>query len=166
MLQALFGIAITIAAIAFGGQYIFKLPARQRSGPVVDLGYSIYEGTSLNNGQNQFLGIRFAAPPLGDRRFRRPYPPLSTTGIQSAKAFGSVCYALGEGLVEGHSEDCLFLNVWTPSDANSEAKLPVFVWIQGGGYNTNSHANVGGNLFSVNNHLSFHIYIVQWIRLN
>lgn len=143
MLQTLLGVAIAFAAIAFGGQYI--LPIRQRSGPVIDLGYSIYEGSSLDNGQNQFLGIRFAAPPLGDKRFRRPYPPSNTTGIQSAKAFGSVCYALGEGLVEGHSEDCLFLNIWTPSDASSESKLPVFVWIQGGGYNTNSHANYNGS---------------------
>jgi len=53
--------------------------------PIVDLGYSQYEGTTLSSGVNQFLGMRYAAPPLGDLRFRTPADPLSTTGIQSAK---------------------------------------------------------------------------------
>lgn len=136
-------LAIAIAAVKFGGQHIF--PARQ--GPIVDLGFSIYQGTTLKNGQNQFLGIRFAAPPLGNRRFRRPQPPSNTTGIQSAREYGSVCYAVGEGVVENHSEDCLFLNIWTSSDMSPETRLPVFFWIQGGGYNTNSHPNVGSSPF-------------------
>lgn len=110
--------------------------------PIVDLGYSVYEGTAQNNGQNQFLGIRFAAPPLGDLRFRRPHSPLNTTGVQPAKEFGPICFGVGQGLMEASSEDCLFLNVWAPSDATPESKLPVFFWIQGGGYCTNANANV------------------------
>lgn len=110
--------------------------------PVVDLGYSIYEGTTQSNGQNQFLGIRFAAPPLGDLRFRKPQPPLSTTGVQPAKEFGPICFGVAQGLAEGSSEDCLFLNVWAPADATPESKFPVFFWIQGGGYCTNANANV------------------------
>jgi hypothetical protein len=54
--------------------------------PVVDLGYSIYQGTTLGSGINQYLGIRYAAPPLGDLRFRAPAEPLSTSGIQTATA--------------------------------------------------------------------------------
>ena len=52
--------------------------------PIVDFGYSQYQGSQLSSGVNQFLGIRYAAPPLGDLRFRAPVPPLPTTGIQSA----------------------------------------------------------------------------------
>lgn len=110
--------------------------------PIVDLGYSTYEGTAQSNGQNQFLGIRYAAPPLGHLRFRKPQHPLKTNGIQSAKKFGPVCYGVGEGLAPGFGEDCLFLNVWAPSDATPNSKLPVFFWIQGGGYCLNINANV------------------------
>ena len=136
--QIVVGLTAAYAAAKFGGQYFLSIP----KGPIVDLGYSIYEGVAQSNGQNQFLGIRFAAPPIGDLRFRRPQPPLNTTGIQSAKEYGSICYSVGEGLVEGHSEDCLFLNIWIPSNATADSKLPVLFWIQGGGYNTNSQPNV------------------------
>ncbi|KIJ51870.1 hypothetical protein M422DRAFT_26556 [Sphaerobolus stellatus SS14] len=139
--QTVIGLTAAFIAARYGGQYFTSGP----TGPIVDLGYSVYEGIAQSNGQNQFLGIRFAAPPIGDLRFRRPQPPLSTKGIQSAKKFGSICYALGEGLVEGHSEDCLFLNIWAPSNVTSDSKLPVLFWIQGGGYNTNSQPNYNGS---------------------
>jgi acetylcholinesterase len=117
--------------------------------PVVDLGYSIYEGTTQSNGQNQFLGIRFAAPPLGGLRFRAPEPPLPTKGTQPAKAFGPICFGLGAGITSGSSEDCLFLNVWAPADATPESKLPVFFWISGGGYIALSNANVSSRLCAI-----------------
>lgn len=110
--------------------------------PIVDLGYSIYEGTEQSNGQNQFLGIRYAAPPLGHLRFRKPQLPLKTNGIQPAKEFGPVCFGVADGITPGFGEDCLFLNVWAPSDATPDSKLPVFFWIQGGGYRWNINANV------------------------
>lgn len=50
--------------------------------PIVDLGYSKYEGTALSNGVSQWLGIRFAAPPLGDLRFRAPVDPPSNNTLQ------------------------------------------------------------------------------------
>ena len=109
--------------------------------PTVDLGYSVYEGTAQSNGQNQFLGVRFAAPPLGNLRFRKPQPPVATRGVQTADAFGPICLGVGSSLTSG-SEDCLFLNVWAPSNATPNSKFPVFFWIQGGGYVQNSNANV------------------------
>ncbi|GJJ10761.1 hypothetical protein Clacol_004989 [Clathrus columnatus] len=112
---------------------------------IVDLGYSVYEGITQSNGQNQFLGIRYAAPPLGDLRFRAPQPPLTTTGVQPATKFGCSCFGVAQGLAEGLSEDCLFLNIWAPSGATPESKLPVFFYIQGGGYRANSNANYNGS---------------------
>lgn len=52
--------------------------------PVVDLGYSKYQGIALESGVNEYLGMRFAAPPLGDLRFRAPVEPLTTVGVQNA----------------------------------------------------------------------------------
>lgn len=62
--------------------------------PIVDLGYSQYQGTTLSSGVNQYLGMRFAAPPVGDLRFRAPAEPLETTGLQNATAVCSLCHLL------------------------------------------------------------------------
>ncbi|KAF8508626.1 triacylglycerol lipase-like protein [Hysterangium stoloniferum] len=113
--------------------------------PIVDLGYSIYRGTSQRNGQNQFLGIRFAEPPLGNLRFRKPRLPFKMEGIQDANAFGPICIGVGSELANEENEDCLFLNIWAPSNATRSSKLPVFFWIQGGGYNSDANANYNGS---------------------
>lgn len=54
------------------------------AGPLANVGYATYEGTSLSNGVNQFLGMRYAAPPIGDRRFRRPLEPLPEVEVVQA----------------------------------------------------------------------------------
>lgn len=94
-----------------------------------------------------FLGIPFAAPPVGKLRWRAPQPAPSWTGVRSAKEFGASCMQplLPEGrapwtaeyVVHNEiSEDCLSLNIWTPAKAG--AKKPVLVWIHGGGFNEGS----------------------------
>jgi hypothetical protein len=65
--------------------------------PVVHLNYTSYRGTALNNGITQWLGMRFAAPPLGDLRFRPPQSPASEAGVQDADAFGPICIGTGSG---------------------------------------------------------------------
>ncbi|KAG4025610.1 hypothetical protein MFRU_054g00390 [Monilinia fructicola] len=116
-----------------------------RSTSSVDLGYAQYQGTLLSSGITQYLGMRYASPPLGDLRFRTPQPPQSSSGVQNAQSFGPICLATNNGPTSSQSEDCLFVNVWAPSTATPTSKLPVWVFIQGGGYISNSNANFNGS---------------------
>jgi acetylcholinesterase len=63
-----------------------SLETRDESPPIVDLGYAKYEGVRLSAGVDQFLGMRYAAPPLGDLRFRGPRDPIPNFSVQSASS--------------------------------------------------------------------------------
>jgi para-nitrobenzyl esterase len=85
-----------------------------------------------------FLGIPYAAPPVGSLRWQPPQPAQKWQGVRDATDFGHRCIQTNvfQDMVfrdPGQSEDCLNLNVWTPAK-NQDAKLPVMVWIYGGGY--------------------------------
>ncbi len=85
-----------------------------------------------------FEGIPFAAPPVGDLRWKAPEPAASWSGIRKATEFGPRCMQghIYSDMVfrdNGPSENCLYLNVWTPA-ASADAHLPVMVWIYGGGF--------------------------------
>ncbi|RHZ57485.1 putative carboxylesterase [Aspergillus thermomutatus] len=112
--------------------------------PVVDLGYSRYRGVRLAAGVDQYLGMRYAAPPLGDLRFRVAQEPAHNSTLQDASEFGLICVGTGQNVTSTRAEDCLFINVFTPSNATTHSKLPVWVFIQGGAYATNSNANYNG----------------------
>ena len=96
----------------------------------------IVEGT-VENEILIYRGIPFAAPPVGDLRWRPPQPVKSWEGVLKADKFCPACYQLNIpalGYVSsGISEDCLYLNIWVPTNP-SERKLPVMVWIYGGGF--------------------------------
>lgn len=115
--------------------------------PTVDLNYASYRGTSLASGITQWLGMRFAAPPLGDLRFQAPQPPISRKGhVVDADTFGPICLGTAAGPpTNDMNEDCLFLNVFAPSNASEQSRLPVYFFIQGGGFNTDSNANYNGS---------------------
>ncbi|KAI1103339.1 alpha/beta-hydrolase [Jackrogersella minutella] len=117
----------------------------------VNLGYAQYQGSLVgtNGGVAQYLGLRYAAPPTGDRRWRAPAEPeVDDSGDQAADTFGPIClgisvqYPTSDG---SEDEDCLYANVWAPANATVNSKLPVWLFIQGGGYTTNSNANWNGS---------------------
>jgi len=85
-----------------------------------------------------FRGIPYAAPPVGELRWKAPQPASSWTGVRAADRFAARCmqHAVFPDMdfrSEGMSEDCLYLNVWTPA-GSGKARLPVLVYFYGGGF--------------------------------
>jgi para-nitrobenzyl esterase len=114
-------------------------PVRTQSGLV--------QGTT-DDGITVYKGIPFAAPPVGDLRWRAPQAPVAWTGVRTADKFSPACMqvpivnaALGMDAVTPN-EDCLYLNIWTPAKSANE-KLAVMVWIYGGGF------TIGGTSISL-----------------
>ncbi|ORY11650.1 Alpha/Beta hydrolase protein [Clohesyomyces aquaticus] len=117
----------------------------------VDLGYSKYQGTDRGNGIYRWAGMRYArsVSRVNGMRFAAPQDPIAEGGVKDAREFGPLCIATDSDLKsefgEQQSEDCLFVNVFAPAKASSTSNLPVYVFIQGGGFNSNSNANFDGS---------------------
>lgn len=123
--------------------------ALSQTPPVVRVDRGELQGV-VADGVAVFKGIPFAAPPLGDLRWRPPQPAARWTGVRQAEEFGADCMqgrfgpppaaAAGAPAARVPSEDCLFLNVWRPADPTARG-LPVMVWIYGGGFTGGSSAS-------------------------
>ena len=98
----------------------------------------VVEGTLEASGVKSYKGIPFAAPPVGDLRWKAPQPAQKWSGVRKADHFGPRAMQLplfGDMVFrsDGVSEDCLYLNVWTPA-SSAKDKLPVLVYFYGGGF--------------------------------
>jgi para-nitrobenzyl esterase len=98
----------------------------------------VAEGVLEASGVTSYKGIPYAAAPLGERRWKAPQPAVKWKGVRKADHFGARCMQLplfADMMFrsDGVSEDCLFLNVWTPAKSSKE-KLPVLVYFYGGGF--------------------------------
>ena len=130
--------------------------AQEPATPVVETESGAVQGVE-QRGMDAYLGIRYAAPPVGDLRFKPPVAAERWSGVADATGYGAPCMQLyspsGPNASEmtrqiqtifptsteakTDNEDCLFLNVWTPA-AGDGAKRPVMVWFHGGGYSYGS----------------------------
>jgi para-nitrobenzyl esterase len=113
--------------------------------PIAVIDSGKLEGRLLPSGVQAYLGIPYAAAPVRDLRWREPQPVARWDGVYHADRTGPECIQLlrrkdinhyfGE---EATSEDCLYMNVWTPASARAGAALPVVVFIHGGGFTVGS----------------------------
>ena len=117
----------------------------QNSGPVLTIEGGQIQGVTTDiKGVTVYRGIPFAAPPTGQNRWKAPQPVIPWEGVKLCDKFGHPPFQAahypggyttewGYGDEAPYSEDCLYLNVWTKKPGKPDAKLPVAIWIFGGG---------------------------------
>lgn len=132
---------LTVCALLLGGM----LPVLAQI-PVLTVDGGRIEGVMDEEGVAVYKGIPYAAPPVGDLRWRKPQPVQPWQGVRKCDKWGDA--SLQGGQQEGSfywkefyqdgnpsmSEDCLYLNVWTPAAGKQDAGLPVMLWIHGGAF--------------------------------
>jgi para-nitrobenzyl esterase len=129
-------LAIASASCAQNGTAAMTTSTSAPTGPIVHAPAGAMEGAVEAGGLRVFKGIPYAAPPIGDRRWRPPEALPAWPGVRHTTQYGPACMqpvartgSIYESDLGALSEDCLTLNVWTPADARN---APVFVWIHGG----------------------------------
>ena len=132
--------AVLTAALLFSGTAATAVPANQDRhrdpGTVVRIAEGALRGTEVGKAE-AFLGVPYAAPPVKDLRFAPPAAPNSWRGVRDATSQAPACLQFQPGGVretQATSEDCLYLDLYRPGGTRRSAKLPVIVWVHGGGY--------------------------------
>jgi para-nitrobenzyl esterase len=126
-----------VASFVFVSCFFVKAQERK---DLVKTEAGVLQGTlNADRSVRIFKGIPFAAPPVGDLRWKAPQPAAHWDGVRKADKFGSACLqtnVFGDIYFRDAqpSEDCLNLNIWIPATSPANAKLPVFLWFYGGGF--------------------------------
>lgn len=138
-------VVVALYALALSGRTYGAIPE-----PIKTTGGELAGVAGASPGVRVFKGIPFAAPPVGDRRWRAPEPPASWQGVRHADTFSANCMQRsanggafppygGDRSATTMSEDCLYLNVYT-SAATAGERRPVMVWIHGGAWTSGAGA--------------------------
>ncbi|MBN1833783.1 MAG: carboxylesterase family protein [Deltaproteobacteria bacterium] len=128
----------TLTVISF---LVITLLGGAASAATVKVEEGLLEGT-VEDGLTVYRGIPYAAPPIGDLRWRPPQPVTKWEGVRKADKFGAPPIQTNPALASvpyDPSEDCLYLNIWTPAKQAAQ-KLPVMFWIHGGGFTAGATA--------------------------
>ncbi|KAF1849099.1 alpha/beta-hydrolase [Cucurbitaria berberidis CBS 394.84] len=99
---------------------------------------------------NAWLGIDYASQPVGERRFAPVGPPASFSGVKNASQYGLACTQDPANIVYKLDEACLSMNVFSPQNISSTAKLPVLIWVHGGSFVSGSARSFDGAAFAAN----------------
>jgi|APTNR8051073442_1049403.scaffolds.fasta_scaffold00055_52 para-nitrobenzyl esterase len=133
---------ITLGISAFLFAFSFAVA---QNGPEVKTASGIVRGATEGD-VSFFKGIPYAAPPVGGFRWRPPKPVTPWKEVRDATKDCADCpQRAWPGSTAVQSEDCLFLNVWTPASATKKSKLPVMFWIHGGGFTGGSGSGPGSS---------------------
>jgi para-nitrobenzyl esterase len=145
--------AIFVALGLWAGATYAQIVEAPVAGDPITIDTGRISGKLLPSGVRAYFGVPFAAPPVGELRWREPQPREAWDGIYNADRFAPECIQIlrphninhyfGE---EATSEDCLYLNIWAPPSATKGEKAPVILWLYGGGLSIGSASmpNYGG----------------------
>ncbi len=144
MLGTVMSISILLAVLYLYIKEEVRTPGEVSSSTLRNVNQGALIGFETENGTHAWLGIPHAKPPIAELRWKAPRPAPPWSGQYKALDFSSDCVQPWHG-----SEDCLYLNVWAPSDLETDQLLPVMFWIHGGGNTSGSSSSVsydGANL--------------------